>query len=191
MVNQLHHSEKRYALMDSIADFIEPHINNPRFKDIAKGILEELLMNAFYSAPIDEVGNRPYQKLDRAIAVELPKQKPITVQYELNREHLAMSVRDVYGSFDARTLIDALVEYWNGEIKIKTSSGGAGLGLKKLLNYSTSLIFHMHQGHFTEVISTIDLSLRFSKFQKNTGEHLCIFHQSVDSKPQLRLSLSF
>ncbi len=160
----LENSEDRYAMKEEVLSFMKPLVKNPRFQDAAKSVMEELLMNAFYSAPVDAQGIHLYQHQDRAVPVQLPSEKAIAFDYGFDGKNLMLAVQDHYGSFNYHALIDALILHFNGELRLQLGMGGAGLGLMEVFRNSSSLVVNLNAGNYTEIIAFLDLSMRFSKF---------------------------
>ena len=168
-------SQERHALKDLLSGFIDQLVSNPKFKQSARVVLEELIMNAFYNAPVDSERNHIYSKRDRALAVELPKEKAVEVSYSFDGKLLSLAVKDAYGSYDDLILVKQLKEYYQeNTLTLRKGSGGAGYGLIKVFSNITHLIMNIEKGQYTEIIVLLDLSLRYSKFIK-TPSSLNIF----------------
>ena len=88
----LSYSDERFELKEQVGTFMEPFSTNPKFKNVAISILEELFTNAFYSAPVDTEGHQPYDHQGRLLPVQLPSDKIIGCSYAFDGRYLILSV---------------------------------------------------------------------------------------------------
>lgn len=116
-------------------------------------ILEELLMNAIYDAPVDENGLHRYNHLTRKQEIELEEGKEAIIRYGSDGTYLAISVSDPFGSLSRETLVNYLWTCYHGQAgSLNDSKGGAGRGLHQIVENSDLTIFNVKAKYRTEVI---------------------------------------
>lgn len=113
---------------------------------------DELLMNAIFDAPVDEMGTRISISASRTSPVRLQGRRRIELKAGFNATHVAVQVRDFFGSLERGHLFDKLAEvYGLNDYKINLRSAGAGLGLASVHRSGGSLIFDCLAGQVTSV----------------------------------------
>ncbi|MGK5092555.1 hypothetical protein WDW89_11150 [Deltaproteobacteria bacterium TL4] len=160
-------SEERYVLIDELSQWMTPFSKNSGFQESARLVAEELLMNAFYSAPVNASGQKTYDQQDRSIPVQLSESQGVEFGYGFDGTHLGISVKDVFGSFDKNIVPDKLNHYFQGTMQISSQGGGAGLGLTQIFRNTSCLVFNIAPNTYTEAIAFLDMKARFSEFLKN------------------------
>lgn len=96
----------------------------------------ELLQNAFYNAPIDDVGNPLFNSIDLDSELEGLKEVFFKV-FEVDDE-IFIQVKDQYGSLTPETIKNFL--YRDLVTIRKTEERGAGIGLNMIQNKCTSFL---------------------------------------------------
>src|SRR5262249_35160026 len=81
---------------------------NTRLIGLAKGVVDEFLMNAVYNAPVDEHGRHIYSKLPRTERVVLTGRAQALFQYACDGRYLAMAVSDNFGTLTKETILQYL-----------------------------------------------------------------------------------
>lgn len=132
------------------------------------GIVEEMLMNAIYDAPV-AAGVTRFKTTSRNSLITLEPQEQPTLSYACDGETFAISVQDPFGALRQ----DKLLEYLKKVLRrtdsnqlIDTKEGGAGLGLFKIFYCSHALVCNVDPGKCTEVIALIDLNEQLRDFTK-------------------------
>lgn len=150
-------------LKDWYLDIILSHIsqNNIRgrlLNDIEQ-ILDEMITNAIYNAPVDKYGLKIYQQRNRNECVQLPDEQAAVLSYALDDKKIYLSVKDPFGSLTKERLQICLTKcYKQDQVFIENKTGGAGIGLHKILRLSHNFIVNIDPGNYTEVISCISLN---------------------------------
>lgn len=163
---QLHSSEERHALKEEISSFLSVDDINVKIKRAALSVLEELTMNGFYNAPVDEQSQPLFSQRDQTIPVRLPEDKAIEIGYIIENGVFILSVCDPYGSFEDSFLINSLSRHFNGSLTLKDGKGGAGYGLVKLYKSLSHLIVNIEPGRRTEFIAILNIGVRYNQFLK-------------------------
>jgi CRP-like cAMP-binding protein/anti-sigma regulatory factor (Ser/Thr protein kinase) len=123
-------------------------------------VIEELLMNAIYDAPVDKHGNQLYNSRNRNLPVELEAQHCAKLRIATDGLFLAVSVEDPFGAFSKKTIVDYLENnYYNLDDNFNVNQGkaGAGKGLYLITEFSDLVIYNISPGVRTEVIALFDL----------------------------------
>ena len=146
----------------------------------AKAITEELLMNAIYDAPV-AAGLSHYED-KRSDIYTLEPNEQSTLSLGCDSEVLMISVRDPFGAFRREKFYEYATKilHRNDNVRlIDTKSGGAGLGIFKMLYDSQGLIVNIKPGTATEVMAIIELNSKSQGFSK-MGRSLHYFN---DDRP--------
>ena len=126
--------------------------------DTVGTVLEELLMNAIYDAPIDAVGRPIYNHLPRTHEVELRPHEQGRFRYACDGEYIAISVEDPFGALTAKTTLKYLEKCYGGasvndSAEMQGHKGGAGRGLHQIIENSSLVVFNISPRQRTEVIA--------------------------------------
>ncbi|MCB9095323.1 MAG: cyclic nucleotide-binding domain-containing protein [Halobacteriovoraceae bacterium] len=133
-------------------------------------VIEELLMNAIYDAPVDEKGKSLFNHLERTEKVLLPNNEKAKLRYASDGLYLAISVEDPYGAFKRDTIYTYLENNYrniNGDFNERKGKGGAGKGLYMITESSDLVVVNVAPNDRTEVIALFDLSPKKDKGSKS------------------------
>ena len=116
-------------------------------------VLDELLMNAFYNAPVDDFGEKLHSRKPRNENLILDRGKnEITIFCSEN--FLAINCRDPFGSLVPGEIIPLMQSGKSRVVRnIPQTRKGAGIGLSLLFRYSDILIFKIQKNSFTDIYS--------------------------------------
>jgi hypothetical protein len=122
-------------------------------------ILDEMITNAIYNAPVDESGVKLYQQRSRSESVVLSDEQTAILSYAIDDKKIYLSVKDPFGSLTKEQLLTYLSKcYKEDHIYVENKKGGAGIGLHKILRLSHNFVVNIDPGNYTEVISCISLN---------------------------------
>jgi hypothetical protein len=132
---------------------------------LAKGIaskfalvVDELVTNAVYNAPVDTHGRPLYRSTDRTQPVTLKESQWARVKLCSDGRRLAAAVTDPFGSLSREKLLSTLAKcYRRADDQVNEKPGGAGLGLYEIFEASSSLVVNVRPGERTELIAFLDL----------------------------------
>jgi hypothetical protein len=124
----------------------------------------ELLMNAMFSAPVDELG-RPKYNLDRKANLVLPDAERPFLRLASDGTRLAIQVTDPFGRLDRQHVFDGLYRGLHGGT-MDRSRGGAGLGMVVCHNCTVAMFFDVIRGRKTEVTGIFELDLGQREFRQ-------------------------
>jgi hypothetical protein len=160
----------RESFNHEIQKFAEEFKFSGHQSKIAFGICEELLMNAIYDAPV-AAGKRKHHGMSRAVGVELELSEQGRLTYGCDDQVLAIAVSDPFGSLEKSVFFKYLSKVKfreDSSALIDRKSGGAGLGLFKILFGAHSLICNVEKGKKTEVIALIETKQPLRDFSRMT-----------------------
>ncbi|KAB8030909.1 hypothetical protein [Fluviispira multicolorata] len=165
----LSHSDQRQWFRDALFEFViglSSVLGRPTdaYAQFAVEVQEELLMNAIWDA------NPKLQEVDRRVPIALLPQETVQVEWSFDGTHLAIGVRDSFGSFSKPTIYKYLRFLFASEkksmIRLQQEAAGAGLGLFMVLERLSSLIVTVAPLKSTEVIAVLNLSTSPKTFSK-------------------------
>jgi hypothetical protein len=136
-------------------------------------VADELLMNAMFNAPRDAEGKPKYADHDRS-NLQLESGEAVSMKYCCDGRHIALSVRDPFGSLDREVMLKYLNRCLGNSVELEEREAGAGLGLYIVFNSITQLAFNIHAGVATEVIALFYIRAGPRAFN-GSGKSLNIF----------------
>jgi hypothetical protein len=134
----------------------------PRITSLAVLIADELMSNAIYNAPVDELGVHYRKDLSRCAEQEFSERERIRLRYACDARYLAIEVTDRFGSVDTRTILKHLRKAGDRNLRDKVNLNGPGAGMGIALAYSCAnhLVFNIAPGSCTEVLALVDVRFR-------------------------------
>jgi hypothetical protein len=121
--------------------------------DRVNTVVEEMLMNAIYDAPVDTQGQPIFNHISRKQEVELDTHQQSKLTYACDGVYLAVAVKDPFGSLTKEVIVDYLGSCYNGNAgSLNEGKGGAGRGLHQIIENADLTIFNVKKGIRTEVI---------------------------------------
>ncbi len=132
-------------------------------RDRMKTVLEEMLMNAVYDAPVDATGKHIYNHLPRTTEITLKPQEQALVRFATDGMIVAISVQDPFGSLKGSTLLKYLEHNYAGtsaELNEREGKGGAGRGLHQIVENSDLVVFNVDPGKKTEAIALFNVEAK-------------------------------
>jgi sigma-B regulation protein RsbU (phosphoserine phosphatase) len=162
---------KKFAFIDYRAALneIETSLDSVTFDeffDSPKSYLitlsNELISNAFYHADGQEKLRTENAVLEKEVEFRILK----------NKNYLAISCRDPFGSLTREMIIKNLSRAIEQKVPEQKESG-AGLGFYLLYNHSNIISINVKKGQFSEISCIIDVNKRFKKYKERlTSIHL-------------------
>ena len=142
------------------------------------GISEELLMNAIYDAPIKD-GTPLYNHLPRTTVVQLQPYEYPTLSYGYDGLFFGVSILDPFGTISKQVFFEHIKKSINRSSNTlisanttETKTGGAGLGILKILHSCHCLICNVEltkQSEFIALINTKSLPRDLSKATRSVN----------------------
>jgi CheY-like chemotaxis protein len=132
----------------------------------AQIVIEELLMNAIYDAPVDQQGTPLHNHKSRRERVILEDYQKGKIRFATDGLYLAISVEDPFGVFKKETIFQYLEGNYTGKEHPDLEAegkGGAGKGLYLITENSDLVIYNIAPQTKTEVIVLFELDSQKDK----------------------------
>ena len=173
---QFRSSTEKIELLGDIVTFLDRHPKARALKDLCVQTADELITNAMYNAPTDETGGKPFRTYDRIVPVEYENGKTARLFACCTEDRVTIGCEDPYGSIKRSEMTPYLRSSFNDEKAIpREGSGGAGLGLKMIMDNSANFYLFSDRGFRTIVAGTFVLT-----GMKTNLSHQKHFHWSIN-----------
>lgn len=150
-------AKERHDLKDQMVEHLKKLKVRTTIADRCYQVVEEMLMNAIYDAPMDKLsGKNLFNHLSRKDDVHLSPEQYSILEYGIKGHIVAVSVTDPFGGLTRDTLIDYLESCYSGvpgEMNEKLGKGGAGRGLHQIVENADLTVFQVKRGEKTRVVS--------------------------------------
>lgn len=149
---KLTQASKRVERLARMNEFFEARGINSRTVQQLGEVAEELLTNAFYSAP-SAVG-APKQPIARTEDVTLPNVSPCDLGYGCREDLAIVRVRDPFGSLSRARLIEVLTKCARSDLQVPVDErvGRTGLGLWRVFSTASFVAVSVNNNRTTEVL---------------------------------------
>lgn len=148
--------EQRRDALDDLETFAREARLRGRVRRLAGQVVEELLMNAMYQAPVDPAGRRVFEEVEPAERVRERSPQPVSLRYTVRDGSLYVSVRDRFGSLQRDTLAHYLLRCTTEEVQMEQKQLGAGLGLYIVASTASQVMVNILPGELTEIICVLE-----------------------------------
>lgn len=151
-------SDQRSQLNEEMVAFFKSYGVRSSILSQVSIVVEEMLMNAIYDAPVDEEGNSLFNHMNRKELIELKEEQYSKLRYALDGTLLAVSVMDPFGSLSGKVILNYLESCYEDRAgQLNEEKGGAGRGLHQIIENSDLVVFNVHPGNQTEVICLFNI----------------------------------
>ena len=128
---------------------------SPTAASLATDITHELVANALLDAPADGQGNPKYAfRRDQSPVIAVDDACEVAIGVGDGR--VFVSVSDRFGRFKPEP-VAAAVATFGQRAQVRMGGGGAGLGLRRVLEHSDLFVARVVEGIKTEVICALEL----------------------------------
>ncbi len=159
-------SSQKTAVIESLKINLYEAGFKMRVAAVIASAFDELVINAFFDAPVDEMGRYIYLKTPRNTLIEMDEQHPVDIEIAFDGDTIGISVLDRYGSLNKRKMHgDISKSYTEAEYEMKHHVAGAGLGLAQVYRNGGGLIFECEQGAATCVTLFYKKTDSFKQFK--------------------------
>lgn len=163
-------SADKSALMKGFKDFLSNHKRTKNVADLALQILDELYTNAVFGGGLDKTGIKNVVTVERTNQIDLSFFSPIKIYSLLTPDALYIGCIDPFGTLTKKGFIDHLSRmYMSSSASPNLQKGGAGLGLKMMIDSTSSFYVFVEANKKTVV--TCSLSLKGMKDNLNPAKH--------------------
>ncbi|MBC7692317.1 MAG: hypothetical protein H7222_11180 [Methylotenera sp.] len=164
---QLQVSSQKQEAVEAVKKYLIAAKVHSRMANVVANAVDELIMNAIYAAPADDLGKPLLNATARNTLIKLEGRNAIEASVGFDGKYVAFSAADKYGSLDKAKLIQHLSKvYTEEEYKLKTNVAGAGLGLATLFRWGGSFLFSTEAGNRTEVTFFLKRFASYKDFKK-------------------------
>ncbi|HUS67206.1 MAG TPA: hypothetical protein VMZ28_21860 [Kofleriaceae bacterium] len=170
--------DEKTAAIDEVSKFAAAIGVRRKYRDAIKQCCDEMLMNAIYDAPVGPDGVPLSKTMSRKNRPTLTGENRAVIEYGCDGRRFAVAVKDHYGRFERKTLVEYLDKCLHAKQQIDDKPGGAGLGLYFMSNSATTLMFNVQPGIATECVCTFDIDA-----SKLALEQLGVFREARGSEP--------
>ena len=128
-------------------------------------VVDELVSNALYDAPVDSLGRHLYADWARSREVTLQPGEEVIVTFCADGKRLGVSVVDPFGSLRPQDVQRYLAKCARGgNDQVNQGNGGAGLGLYQVFDGLSHFVANIEPRRRTEVIGLLDLRTSYRDF---------------------------
>ncbi|WP_093524485.1 hypothetical protein [Stigmatella erecta] len=122
---------------------------------LAADVLHELAVNAMLDAPVDAQGQPKYAHR-RTEVKEIDAEDACELALSVAEGRIYLEAVDRFGRLTPRPFVQALASYGK-RVQVNASGGGAGLGLRRMIEHSDAIAVHVSQGRESRVLCAVDL----------------------------------
>jgi len=165
-VVKLVQTTQKQQAVEAVKNFFMAVKFQSRMATIIANAVDEILMNAMFDAPVDDLGRPLYLNLARTTAIELSGKNAIEMHVGFDGHTAAVSAIDFFGSLDKAKLLAHISKiYTNEEYKVRSSVAGAGIGLATVFRAGGSFLFVSESQVKTEVTVFFKKTNNFLEFK--------------------------
>jgi hypothetical protein len=164
---QMKRSTQKLQVVEAIRGYLIKAKFPSRVANKIANAVDEIVMNSVFTAPIDDLGNRPMNLTSRDTDFELDEKSQVEVTVAFDHGLVGVSSADLFGSLDKSKLVQHLSDVFAEEdYKIRNNTASAGLGLNNTFKTGGSLIFVCEKGLRTEVGVIFARTDNYREFKK-------------------------
>lgn len=159
-------SSQKQEAVEAIKNYLIQAKFQSRMAATIANAVDELLMNAMFDAPVDELGRPTLISTPRSTVLKLEGRSAVEMQVGFDGEYAGITAIDLFGSLDKAKLLYHISKiYTDEEYKIRTSVAGAGIGLATVFRSGGSFFFSSEAGVRTEVTVLFKRTDNFRDFK--------------------------
>jgi hypothetical protein len=164
---ELARAHDKLPSLEKVREFLEGRQVTARLVQAVLQAVDELLMNALFDAPVDDVGRSYRRQVPRDQDFPLDGREKVRLQVMANDRYVAVSVTDQFGSLNRDKVLGHLGQnFSNEDYQSRVDDAGAGLGLFTTVQTGLSLLFGTSPGERTDVMVFFPHSASFREFRE-------------------------
>ncbi len=163
---QIKRAAHRVAAIGATQNFFLKQGLMPRLASRVSQAIDELLLNAIFSAPVNDEGKRYRADLPRTQDFVLKGRETISLSVISSEHFFAARVGDQFGSLDVESVLANLRRDYSKE-NYKPGEAEGGLGLNRVLEWGFSLLLLTTPGEGTEVTIFFPRVKSIKKFRES------------------------
>ncbi|MBN21869.1 MAG: hypothetical protein CL678_11365 [Bdellovibrionaceae bacterium] len=150
---------------------VKKYLLAARFKSrmaaVVANAVDELLMNAMFDAPVDEIGRQILASTPRDTEFDLVDKHQVQMKVGYDGKYVGVTAIDYFGSLDKVKLMSHISKiYRDQEYRVRTSVAGAGIGLASVFRSGASFFFVSESKERTEVTVFFKRTDNFKEFKE-------------------------
>jgi hypothetical protein len=163
---RLQSSSQKQEAVEAIKTYLVQAKFQSRMATVIANAVDELLMNAIFDAPTDELGKPLLTSTARSVVQELKDRNAVEMHVAFDGHYVAITAVDLFGSIDKVKLMTHISKlYTDEEYKVRTSVAGAGIGLATVFRSGGSFFFVSESRSRTEVTVFFRRTDNFREFK--------------------------
>lgn len=149
---KLQSSAQKQGAVEAIRNYLLAAKFQGRMAGVISNAVDEILMNAMFDAPVDDLGRQLFASVSRATVMKLEGKHAVEVQIGFDGKYVGITAVDHFGSIDKTKLLAHISKiYTEEDYKVKHSVAGAGIGLATVFRSGGSFLFCSETRVKTEV----------------------------------------
>lgn len=151
-VIKLASSKQKQEAVEAVKNYLVAAKFQSRMATVVANAVDELLMNAIFDAPVDELGKQAYATLSRSTQLQLTDKAAVELHVGYDGLYVGLTAVDLFGSLDKNKLLAHISKiYKQEEYKVRSAVAGAGIGLATVFRTGGSFFFVSENRVRTEV----------------------------------------
>lgn len=143
---------QKQSAVEAVRNFLVAAKFQQRTATVVANAVDEILMNAMFDAPVDEVGRTLFASTARSTALKLEGRHKVEMEVGYDDSYIGVTAIDYFGSLDKVKLLTHIAKiYTDEEYQVRTSVAGAGIGLATVFRSGGSFFFVSESQTRTEV----------------------------------------
>lgn len=159
-------STQKQSAVEAVRNYLLSAKFQARMATVISNAVDELLMNAIFDAPVDELGKQALASTPRSANFKLEGKHAVEMEVAYDGNYVAITAIDHFGSLDKVKLLTHISKiYTEEEYKVRTSVAGAGIGLATVYRSGGSFFFSSEAQTRTEVTVFFKRTDSFREFK--------------------------
>lgn len=165
-VVKLNYSSQKQDAVEAVKNYLLAAKFQSRMATVVANAVDELLMNAMFDAPVDDLGKPLLSATSRTTVLKLEGKNAVEMHVGYDGTYVGISAIDYFGSMDKVKLLTHISKiYTEEEYKVRTSIAGAGIGLATVFRSGGSFFFVSESRVKTEVTVFFKRTENFREFK--------------------------
>jgi hypothetical protein len=145
-------SLEKPSLIESLDVFLDQDQGTFNIKELCIQSADEMITNAIFNAPVNTAGQRLNSAMARNSDVSMPGGKKGRFFASTSGNRAIVGSEDPFGSLQRQTVLERLEQiYDHTVVSPKIGAGGAGLGLKYMIDNSANFYLYCEYGKKTVI----------------------------------------
>jgi hypothetical protein len=140
---------------DAVAMIVAEAGGSKTAASLASEVLHELAVNALLDAPVDAQGQAKYAHR-RTEVQQVDPEDACEMALAVDGARIYLEAVDRFGRLTTGPFVRALASY-GGRVQVNSSGGGAGLGLRRMIEHSDAIAVRVVRGRESRVLCAVDL----------------------------------